>query len=112
MAQIKQMMPPTVKRNVAVISYTEPEAVLADITRAIPFIGMLMGLAYIGHAVWIFEGHASALAAGCRDADVLIVDSAMAPFLAADLKAVVSAVMRRPEIYLHDRATFSLRKFA
>jgi hypothetical protein len=28
--------------------------------------------------VWIFEGHSSALPAGCAEADLLLVDSAMA----------------------------------
>lgn len=70
----------------------------------------LLAFAYIGHAVWVFEGHFSALAAGCRDADLLLVDGGLVPFLQPDWIKVVSPVMRNPEIYVHDRATYALKK--
>jgi len=76
------------------------------------YLGFLLGFAYIGHAVWVFEGHPSALASGCRNADVLLVDGAMVPHLQQDWVAVASRAMRRPEIFVHDRATYSLRKVA
>jgi hypothetical protein len=82
----------------------------ANISKAIPFFGMLLGFAYIGHAVWVFEGHSSALGHGCRNADVLLVDGAMVPFLQLDWQTVASRVMRRPEIYVHDRQTFRLSR--
>jgi hypothetical protein len=107
-AQIEKLLPSTIKRNIAVIANTELQAVMKEISKAIPFIGMLMGFAYIGHAVWIFEGHPEALQAGCREADLLIVDSGMAPFLSKDWLAAAQGVMRHPEIYVHDRATFKL----
>jgi hypothetical protein len=69
---------------------------------------MLVGLSYIGHAVWVFEGHASALAAGCREADVLIVDSAMRPLLPPAWDADAAAAMRNGNILVHNRATFQL----
>ena len=81
-----------------------------DISKTIPFFGILLGFAYIGHAVWIFEGHGGALVAGCRDADVLIVDGAMVPHLQTDWPTAASSVMRSREISVHDRATYSLRK--
>jgi hypothetical protein len=109
-AQIERLLPSTVKRNIAVIANTELQAVMKEISKAIPFVGMLMGFAYIGHAVWIFEGHATALQAGCREADLLIVDSAMVPFLRKDWIEVAQGVMRNDEIYLHDRATFKLTR--
>lgn len=109
-AAIERMIPPEVKRNVAAISYTELSDLRSDISKAIPFFGILLGFAYIGHAVWVFEGHPSALAAGCKGADVLIADGAMVPHLQEDWVAVASGAMRRPEIYIHDRATYSLRK--
>jgi hypothetical protein len=109
-ANIEKMIPPNVKRNIAVIAYTELRAIQTDITKAIPFIGMLIGLASIGHSVWIFEGHASAIPAGCKDADVLLVDGEMIPHLAKDWVTLAAKSMRRPEIYSHDRTTFSLRK--
>jgi len=67
-----------------------------------------MGFACIGHAVWIFEGHPTALNAGCRESDLLIVDSGMLPFLSKDWIQVAQNVMCNKEIYLHDRATFRL----
>jgi hypothetical protein len=109
-ASVEQMMPSKVKRNVAAIAFTQLDGLMSDASKTIPFLGILLGFAYIGHVVWVFEGHPSALAAGCRDADVLIVDGAMVPYLQNDWIAVASSVMKRPEIYVHDRATYSLRK--
>ena len=111
-ASIQQMISPEVKRHIAAIAYTELSALTSDISKTIPFWGFLLGFAYIGHVVWVFEGHPSAMVAGCRDADVLIVDSGMVAHLQKDWGATASGVMRRPEIYMHDRATYSLRKVA
>ena len=107
---VERMMPSAVKRNVAAIAFTELEALQKDAGRAIPFLGFLLGFAYIGHTVWVFEGHPSALAAGCSEADVLLVDGAMVPHLQEDWRAVAGKAMRHPEIYVHDRATYSLKK--
>lgn len=108
--QMEKMASPKVKRKVAVIGYTELRAVTSDLGRAIPFFGLLSGLAYIGHSVWIFEGHQSALAAGCKEADLLIVDSAMVPHLIADWQKVAAAEKPALQIYVHDRATHALRR--
>src|SRR4051812_1132520 len=62
-ASVEQMISPSVKRNIVAIAYTKMEALQAGSARSIPFLGFLLGFAYIGHAVWVFEGHASALAA-------------------------------------------------
>jgi hypothetical protein len=109
-APIERMIPSKVKRRIAAIAYTELNALKKNISTTIPFFGILIGFAYIGHSVWVFEGHKSALAAGCRNADVLIVDGAMIPHLQTDWAEVAASVMKRPEIYAHDRATYSLRK--
>lgn len=109
-AMIERIISPKIKRNIAVIAYTELKAVKLDLQKAIPFIGMLTGLAYMGHAVWLFEGHASALAAGCRDADVLFVDGEMVLHLEDDWVQVATSTMRHKEIHVHDRKTFALRK--
>jgi hypothetical protein len=109
-ASIEKMMPSTVKRDIAVIAYTDLQAVKTNIGRAIPFMGLLLGFAYVGHAVWVFEGHPSALAAGCRDADLLFVDGGMVPHLADGWAAIAANVMRRKEIYIHDRATYQLSR--
>ena len=106
--RMEEMMPSSVKRNIAAISYNEQKAITTNAGKAIPFLGMLMGFAYIGHTVWVFEGHPSALAAGCRDADILFVDSGMMPFLSKDWMSVAASTMRSKEIYLHDRKTFQL----
>jgi len=107
---VEKLMPSKTKRNVAVIAYTELKALRADVLKTIPFYGLLTGLAYVGHAVWVFEGHSSALAAGCREAELLIVDCEMVPFLAGDWMTTAAAVMRRALIFAHDRPTFSLRR--
>lgn len=109
-AVIKRMIPPEHPRNIAAISFTELAALRANVSKAIPFVGMLLGFAYIGHAVWVFEGHPSALAYGCREADALLVDGAMVSHLQDDWQAVASSAMRRPEIYVHDRQGFTLRR--
>ena len=109
-APMERMLPPEVKRNIAVIAYTEIKAVQADLAKTIPFAGLLMGFAYIGHAVWIFEGHSSALAAGCRDADLLLVDGGMLPYLPEGWPGVAAGVMRHREIYMHERASFQLKR--
>jgi hypothetical protein len=108
-ASIEKLLPSATKRKVAVIAFTQLEALRADLKKAIPFFGLLTGMAYINHTVWVFEGHSSALASGCREADLLIVDELMIPFLAPDWLRTVSKVMARPLVYKHERATFSLK---
>ncbi len=108
------LVPGAVKRNIAVIAATVFEtgagAVpgLEDVSKAIPFLGMLVGLSYIGHCVWVFEGHESALAAGCREADVLIVDSVLRRKLCAGWDLSCAATMRNANILVHDRADLQL----
>jgi hypothetical protein len=108
--QIEKVAPPKVKRKIAVIGYTELRAITSDVAKAIPFFELLSGLAYIGHSVWVFEGHRSALAEGCKVADLLIVDSAMVPHLAADWQAAACSGKPTLQIYVHDRATKALRR--
>jgi len=109
-----KLVPPVKQRNIAGIAYTVfeggPQGTtgLAEVGKAIPFLGILVGLSYIGHAVWVFEGHSSALAAGCRDADMLVVDSVMRPLLAPDWDTQAAAVMRSANIVVHDRKNFGL----
>ena len=111
---VAKMVPAAKQRNIAAIGYTVFEAGpqgaigFAEVGKAIPFLGILVGLSYIGHAVWVFEGHSSALSAGCRDADILVVDSAMRPFLAQGWDAKAAAVMRSANILVHNRAKFGL----
>ena len=111
-AGIRKMTRSDSSRNIVSIAFTDLAPLQADLPRTIPFIGILIGFAYVGHSVWVFEGHASALAQGCREADVLIVDGAMVPFLRPDWLAVASGAMRHRDIYIHDRASFSIRPAA
>ncbi len=97
-------------RNVAAIAFTDLDAIGGRITEAIPFFDLLRQLGYLGHAVWIFEGHVSAMAAGCRDADVLIVDDGMMPYLPGNWRSVATRAMRGSDIHLFERKTGSLRR--
>src|SRR5689334_4304068 len=72
-AQMGKMIPPGPPRNVAVIGPTEfaispgdvgPAKASAELLaagKAIPFFGLLTGLAYSGHSVWVFDGQSYAL---------------------------------------------------
>ncbi|HTC86780.1 MAG TPA: hypothetical protein VK686_00710 [Bryobacteraceae bacterium] len=82
---------------------------LQEAAKAIPFLGLLIGLGYAGHHVWIFEGHASALASGLDHAEILVVDSGMIPSLQNDWMAVAKNKMdapRRVLIFSRDRNAF------
>lgn len=79
--RLKNLVPPKPAKHIAAIAYTYLEALKEDMGKAIPFIGYLLGFGMLGHSVWVFEGHPSALAAGCRDADMLLVDGGMLPYL-------------------------------
>lgn len=84
LALLRELVPPQPCVNIAVLAYTYLDALKTDIRRAIPFFDFLLGFSALGHAVWVFEGHLSALTAGCRDADLLLVDSGMLPALEAN----------------------------
>jgi len=109
---IEQIIPSIRKRNVAVIGNTtwasSPSPGLQAAKDAIPFWGLLMGFTSIGHSVWVFHASANLLIAGCRDADVLIVDSASVVELPANWQSAAEKVMRNPQILIHDRASYKL----
>jgi hypothetical protein len=112
-AAVERMMPSTVKRNVAVIGDTswaiDRHRSVQTANMAIPFFGLLMGLSCIGHSVWVFHGTANMLSAGCRGADVLIVDSALVVELPDNWQVEAKKTMRHPQILIHDRATYKLQ---
>jgi hypothetical protein len=109
---VRRLVPSETPQNVAVIADTswtlgkQPD--VQDAARAIPFFNILMGIATIGHAVWIHNGAAPALAECCRDADLAIVDVARLEALPADWQNVVRPTMRTRKIRLHDHGTFTL----
>jgi hypothetical protein len=114
-AAIERLLPSSVQRRIAVIGDTswtlQEQPSLQDAGKAIPFFGMLMGFAAIGHAVWIFDGSmAPALAAGCRNADLVVVDSEKLKALPANWQTLTATSERKPQVLVHDRATYQLRK--
>ena len=120
-ANVERIVPSEAKRNIAVIAPTQPKLEPTDgdavpgtldviaMGRVIPFFGMLIGLVTIGHSVWIFDGQADALVAGSRDADLLIIDSAMAARLTTKSVDLVVPVMRNVNVLIHDRGVGQLR---
>ncbi len=112
---MEKMIPPRPPRNIAVIADTYftwkigggiPS--VEEVGREIPFFGMLLGMACIGHSVCVFPGTDDSLAAGCSGADLLVVDDAQIPALAADWQKLAAASMRSANIVMHERASFKL----
>jgi hypothetical protein len=96
--------------DVSIVSYTRLEALMADeqvlkcIPKCIPLFGHLLVFTHLGHRVVVFEGHPTAFEAGVRNADVLLVDSGMLPFLQEDWAAVAFRVMKEgARILVHER---------
>jgi hypothetical protein len=115
LAAVEGLLPSKVKRNVAVIGDTAWTLAAAHslpaANQAIPFFGMLMGFGIIGHAVWVFDAASpAALSAGCRGADVLIVDGERLAAMPEGWHHAVVKAMRTPEILVYDRAARQLRK--
>lgn len=98
LSRLTEILPPKPVKNIAVIGFTQLDALQMDIRQAIPFHGYLLGFASLGHRVWVFEGHASALAAGCRDADLLLVDEGMLAELDKDWRTNAEKAMRGSKI--------------
>ena len=102
LAGIRQIVPSEPKLAVTVIGFNDVVKQNAlnpgQLNGLIPFLGYLLGMAYDGHTVVVFEGHPSALQAGCKDVDLLIVDQRMIPFLQSDCVRVASSVMKTPRI--------------
>lgn len=106
---MRKMLSPDPPQNISVVSYTYVKALVEDKSKAVPFLGLLVGLAAIGHTVVVFEGHPSAFESGVRESNVLVVDSGMLPFVQEDWKEVAFRVMRPgAQLFVHDRKTFTL----
>jgi hypothetical protein len=78
---------------------------LPEIAKRVPFFGLLIGLAYTGHAVWIFEASPEVVTAGCEEADVLIVDSEALSSLPKGWAEDAALAMRNANILVYDRGT-------
>jgi hypothetical protein len=88
--------------NVVGIAFNDLKGMATEtLAQTIPFLGLLLGSAYIGHNVVVFEGHPSALAEGLVGADVLLADSEMVPLLQRNWVDVAFEVMRDPKVYLY-----------
>jgi len=98
LAELESLAPSDRQRSIVAIGMTDFRAFQANPYLAVPFLKLLHGLVQIGHGVILFEGHPSALAEVCRDADLLIVDGEMIPFLQPDWLPVAQAVMREPNV--------------
>ena len=94
-------LPP--KRVVAIgFTATLVQADMKEVGAAIPFFGFLIGLAYIGHSVVLFEGHPLAFEGGVRGAEMLLVDSEMTPFLPDHWTETAFRVMKTPEVNIYN----------
>lgn len=93
---LESIAPSARPQFIVAIGMTEVNAFQSNPYRAVPFLNVLEGLVQIGHAVLLFEGHSSALSAVCKDADLLLVDEAMIPFLQADWMTAAESGMKFP----------------
>lgn len=100
LSRLIKLIPPQPSRNIAVVAFTYLEALKTNVLQAIPFFGYLLGFAALGHKVWTFERHPSTLSAGCRKADILLIDGGMLPYFDenTDWRATALKVMRGEEI--------------
>jgi hypothetical protein len=69
-----------------------------QILELVPNLSYLVGIAALGNTVVGFEGQPGDMAVACADADVLIVDDGMVPFLQPDWAAVALEKLRQPLI--------------
>ena len=104
---VRRIFPENPKQQIAVIANNNVVAAKAFTAREanalIPFLGYLLGLAFDGHTVVVFEGHPSALAAGCKGATLLLMDQAMIEGLQSDWAAVAASAMQVPQILMFGR---------
>ncbi len=94
-ATVEKVVPSGKPLNIAVIASNDTDAIQSDVLKVIPFAGYLLTLVHLGHYVTVFEGHKSALVAGVRDADLLLVDGSLVSALPPNWLSIVKAVMRQ-----------------
>jgi hypothetical protein len=104
---VRLMVPEHPKQQITVIANNNVVATGAFTAREanglIPILGYLLGMAFDGHTVVVFEGHPSALAAGCEGSTMLFVDKAMVEYLQPDWPAVAASTMSRANIRIFGR---------
>ena len=97
-AHLESIAPSTEQWLIVAIGMTNYGALKEDPYQAVPFIGTLEGFVQLGHAVILFEGHASALGAVCENADLLLIDEKMIPYMSKDWLQITLNVMRNEYI--------------
>jgi hypothetical protein len=109
-AGVRSLVPSDQPRSIAAIAASgalagDPSTppVLPEIAKKVPFFGLLIGLAYVGHTVWIFEGNSDTMPVGCEDADVLIVDGSALTTLPKGWADDAAVAMRNANILVFDR---------
>jgi hypothetical protein len=103
----KACIPHTKPLNITAVSFTglRPPGEIKRMT----FICCLLPFASIGHSIVVFEGHVSGFEAALKDADVLVIDSGMLPFLQSNWFEVARGVFRdKGRIRMFDRKTMRL----
>jgi hypothetical protein len=109
-AQVSRLLPSVKPLNITFIGYTQLQALMQDKAKCIPQLGQLLGFAYLGHNVLVFEGHPSAFEHAVRDCDVFMIDSGMLPFLQPDWLDVALRVARPgAKMVVQDRKTGRLQ---
>jgi len=104
---VRAIVPEHPKQQITVIANNNVVASYAFTAREanalIPFLGYLMGMAFDGHTVVVFEGHPSALATGCEGSTLLLVDQAMVEHLQADWASVAASAMKSASVLMFGR---------
>lgn len=101
------LLPPDFSCKVVVVCNTDALKTHHP-SEAVPFFSILIGLAYIGHKVILFEGDMNAIKVLCKDADVCIVDGAMVELLEKDACDTIEKLIKNEEMYIFDRETLNL----
>lgn len=107
----KSLLSPSEPCKVIIIGNTEPFSNLkTHPSNAIPFFSLLIGLSYIGHTVIVFEGNKDTMEVFCKDADICIVDDAIAKLMESDWKDTIKSLVKNEEVYIYDRKTCNLNE--
>jgi hypothetical protein len=104
---VRRIVPENPKQRITVIANNNVVAAGAFTAREanalIPFLGYLMGMAFDGHTVVVFEGHPSAIAAGCEGSTLLLVDQSVVGYLQPDWASAAASAMIAPNILMFGR---------
>lgn len=111
--RLQGLLGSTAPLEIVTISYTSLQPMMEDggmgKVKCIPFLPQLCVFAAAGHSVVVFEGHPSAFEVGVRNCDVLLIDSAMLPFMQEDWMSVAQRAMHPGAKYficLRDKQVF------